>query len=208
MKLEFNIEKRWVFAILGFIAIVGFVIAQTPPNPGHPASQVFISGISNSLENWATSADGTLNSHSSSISSLQIGINDHETAIGILQSQTWNGPDLTTTAPYYTGFISAGNGVPHTIPSTIPNYPNAKAILVYVRFELSTNPPFPQDAIIYTNKGLVGKNTQKVAISPGNSDTLWLPLNSNSNDRTLYVTAPSSGYSYLPGSRVEIIGWK
>lgn len=43
MRFEINIRKGHVFVILALLAIVGFGIAQTAPNPGH--SYIQVSGI-------------------------------------------------------------------------------------------------------------------------------------------------------------------
>jgi len=48
MRFSFNIKKRDVFALLGMIVLVGFVIAQTPPNPpnpGHSGNDIQVTGV-------------------------------------------------------------------------------------------------------------------------------------------------------------------
>lgn len=61
MKIEFNVKRSHIIIIIALLVIVGFGIAQTPPNPGHVASQVNIGGsVNNNLETWANSANGRI----------------------------------------------------------------------------------------------------------------------------------------------------
>ena len=79
MKFSFNIKKRHLFPLLGMIVLVGFVIAQTPPDPGHIATQVNIGGsVGTNLENWANNVVTTLAQHVQTMSGLQAQI----TALG------------------------------------------------------------------------------------------------------------------------------
>ena len=200
MRLQINVEKRYVFAILGLIAVVGFVIAQQTPNPGHLSDNIFVpasvSGTAqglNSFLSWLYNKDI---SHDASIVSLQTGINNHENAIINLQNRHWT--PSTIGSPYYSAFFSTSSST-HSLPSSIPT--SAREVLVYVHY---VNQVSPMVATIYTQPTLIGGNHYYNVVS-GSSDNLWLPVGQNSPNRVISVSAP--GISQ-PGSVIQVIGYR
>ncbi len=199
MRLQINVEKRYVFAILGLIAVVGFVIAQTP-NPGHLSDNIFVpasvSGTAqglNSFLSWLYNKDI---SHDASILSLQTRINNHENAIINLQNGFWT--PSTIGSPYYSAFFSTSSST-HALPSSIPT--SAKEVLVYVHY---VNQVSPMVATIYTQPTLIAGNHYYNVVS-GSSDNLWLPVGQTSASRVISVSAP--GISQ-PGSVIQVIGYR
>jgi hypothetical protein len=72
MRFTFNLQKRHLLPILAMMIFVGVVMGQTPPNPGHTASQIVIGGsINNNLEAWSGSVETRLTTLGSS-SAFQI----------------------------------------------------------------------------------------------------------------------------------------
>ena len=73
MKIEINIEKKYVFTILGLIAFLGFVMAQTP-NPGHLSDNIWVpasvSGTAQGLNSFLSWVNNKVNEHESEINGL------------------------------------------------------------------------------------------------------------------------------------------
>ena len=191
------------------IAILGFVIAQTAPNPGHLASDIQIGGsINNRLEIWANNINDRVNNIENvvvpnllaGINSLQTqitGVNGLSDRINNLESARWTGlQPYNIDPPYYRSILSGTTS--HVIPSSIPG--SAKSVLVYVNTE---NPTSNGEITLYT-KATLTNYVQKMKYSLGsaNSDNIWFPV---TPDRTIYVD--TSGL-VDPGSRIQIIGYR
>lgn len=75
MKIEINIEKRYVIAIIGMIVFVGMVMAWNTANPpvmGHTSGEIRLNALTGepSLEVWANGVEGSLSAQSSGLNSL------------------------------------------------------------------------------------------------------------------------------------------
>lgn len=71
MRVTFNLDKRY-FSFLLLVVLIGFAIAQTPPNPGHDSASIVASGVgftgaypvfpNNNLNTWLGVLANSVNS--------------------------------------------------------------------------------------------------------------------------------------------------
>lgn len=200
MKFTFNVKKREVIAIVAVIFLVGFVIAQTPPNPGHIASQVNIGGIVNDdLQDWAVATENRVDALEASSGS-------------VAWTSPWTFSNPISNSPYYSANLisSLSAGVTtHAIPASIPV--TAKEVLVYAYIARGANggASSPIDITIYTYDGTYYANRLSIIDNNNNawntnSDNFWLPVTTY---REISVHLPSS----LSGnvfSGLQIIGYR
>ena len=84
MRFYFDLNKRHVIALFGMIVLVGIVIAQTPPNPGHDSTQLSVSGVgfsgaypvfpNNNLNTWLGVLANSVNTLDTRVDNLEAGI--------------------------------------------------------------------------------------------------------------------------------------
>lgn len=197
MEFRFNIRKSHFIVILVLLVVVGFGIAQTPPNPGHTASQVNIGGsINSNLESWANSANSQ--------------ISNHETRITSLESSRWipvTGGSSPLCWPNAGGTCNLGT-TGQTITSPIPL--SAKEVLVHAWFEsgqsgvIITATVTPKYFDIYTQEGST-RYSHRLFASYGNSADFWLPVTS---DRTVYMELVGGSITGNPRSGLQFIGYR
>lgn len=198
MKFYINIKKRHTIAIIAMIVLIGIVIAQTPPNPGHAATQVAVGGsVNNNLETWANSANNA--------------ISDHETRVNALESGRWTsisasgGPLCWPNAQGVCPVGIVGTNYRNFVPQT------AKEILVYVWVNKCPSgiTAAPAHFSIYTQEGATQYiqklvvNDHNTAACRFNSDNLWLPATSDPN---LYIALSSQVTSVNSG--IEFLGYR
>lgn len=76
MRFEFNLSKSYFIFIIALVSIFGFVIAQTPVNPGHSSDSLWVPAISghfsgDSLNNVLVYLNTRINGHNTRITSVE-----------------------------------------------------------------------------------------------------------------------------------------
>ncbi len=203
MEFRFNLKKSYVFSIIAMIVLVGFAIAQTPPNPGHSGDNIQVTGVVGypSLTSWSAT--------------IQTDVWNLLTRVANLENAKW-----TPINPVYGGPLcwpnAAGQCNPGVISTSIPSayIPiTAKEVLVYVWISRGSNGGGGglYDFQIYTQEGST-RYTQKIKVSDNNnngasvtnSDNLWLPVTS---DFRIYVSSPSTLNGNF-NTGVEFLGYR
>ncbi|MEK6925003.1 MAG: hypothetical protein AABW71_02065 [Nanoarchaeota archaeon] len=196
MELKIQIKKRYLFAVIGVIVLVGIVIAyggNNPQNMGHSDGEIQLTNVGQSLTDWS---DGV----NSLITNLELDKSDRGWTAVSQPLPALSFPDVSGVHNPQTVAHSYGTSI---VPS------GAKEILVYVwasRGSRGSSTGIIHYAITtpegHYQKFLVVNNDNAAAVS--NSENMWFPI---TNDRRLIVNLPTRIDGYYDAG-AEIIGYR
>ena len=184
VEFKFSLKKRQVWFLALLIIAVGFVIAQSPPNPGHDASSIKID----------IPGKGEM--------TLQDAITNKE--IGADSSVVWN----TINADMGKIPINAGTHA-FNLPNAVPAHAKEFLVFAWLATGFETNGHHTYE--FYAQEGgsvYVKKfyhNTYRGDAWNSNSDNFWLPVTPN---RKLFVKLDNNVDPFRVDSSFYIIGWR